>query len=264
MNNWTRPAAALLAFAFTALPLCCQEDEKKEPDPEVAEKLDVFEDAIRERDFSRDREAVGIVDELLQKHQEGMHPKDEKDVLEAFRKVFRQKPRKPSQPQLYEATVAALGEIGGPYASRILVEIVDRKPFDDEEWLAFRERVYEAIGKTEDERQIDFLVKAATRSPIDGVKRAAGKALRHFEGSDLKIRKDIFKDLLTNYGKIEGDAKSSLDPGDSLVATRKRTLAAIADSWNETLGALSGQSFRTAEEWYKWYNDHKNDPKAWK
>ena len=78
------------------------------------------------------------------------------------------------------------------------------------------------------------------------------------------MRQEIFKDLQINYAKIEGDSKASLDPGDSLVATRKRTLAAIADPWNETLSQLSGQNFRTAEEWQRWWNENKNKKKSWK
>jgi hypothetical protein len=260
-NRWTWP---VIAAALLALPLCAQDDEKKKRDPEVAEQLETFEKAIADSKFERDAEAVQLIEDLLKKQKAGMHEKDEHDFLKALGKVFTQRPRKPEQPQLYTATVACLGEIGGPVASRTLVTMVVRKPFDDQEWLSLQELMFENIGKTKDERQIDFLVKSAVRDPVDQIKKAAGKALRHFEDADLKTRQSIFKDLLTNYGQIHGDANASLDPGDALVATRRRTLAAIADAWNQTLGALSGQSFQTAPQWYEWWNDHKNDPKAWK
>lgn len=266
MNDPTRRSWPLIAMALFVLPLRAQDDDKKkEQDPEIEQKLEVFEDAIEDRKFERDQEAVKIIDELLQKQKAGLHVKDEKDVVDALASVFRQRPRKPEQPQLYEATVAALGEIGGSRAAQVLKKVAEDKPFDDDEWLAFREKIYEAIGKTKEERQVkDFLVKAATQSPIDGVKRAAGKALRHFEDADLKVRQDIFKDLLTNYGTIYGGAHDNLDPGDAVRQTRAATLKAIADPWNQTLAALSGQSFRTAPEWYEWWNDNKNDRKAWK
>jgi len=260
-----RAALAWLAVALLGLPALAQDPAKEiEQDPALPEKLKTFDEAVRDRKMERDQEAVGIIDELLSQHQEGMHPKDEQSFLKSLEKVFTARPRKPDHPQLYAASVAALGKIGGPVSSRILVKLVDRKPFPDQDWTNLREQMFENIGRTKDERQVDFLRKRAVNDPVDQVKKAAGGALRHFEGSDLRLRQTVFKELLVEYGRIYGDAHSSLDPGDALVATRKRTLNAIADTWNQTLAALSGQSFRTAEEWQHWWNKHKDDRDAWK
>ncbi|MEY2980089.1 MAG: hypothetical protein RL562_316 [Planctomycetota bacterium] len=260
-----RLALAWLALVLTGFPALAQEPaEEIEQDPALSEKLKVFDEAVRDRKMERDEEAVGIIDELLTQHQDGMHPKDEQSFQKSLEKVFTARQRKPDQPQLYAATVAALGKIGGPVSSRILVKLVDRKPFPDQDWTNLREQMFENIGRTKDERQVEFLRKRAVNDPVDQVKKAAGGALRHFEGSELRLRQTVFKELLVEYGRIYGDAHSSLDPGDALVATRKRTLNAIADTWNQTLAALSGQSFRTAEEWQHWWNKHKDDRDAWK
>lgn len=254
----------VLGLLLGAAPLRAQDEPEKKRDPEVAEKVDAFEKAISDKKMERDGEAVTLIDELLQKHQAGMHEKDQADVLKALDRVFAVRPRKPEQPALYRAAVAALGEIGGPVASRVLVKNVEKKPFDDEEWLALQESMYEAIGKAHDPKQIDFLVETAIRDPVDGVQRAAAKALRHFEDLELPERQEIFKELSKYYAKVEGDSKSSLDTGDTNVATAQRKLAAIADAFNTTLTALSGQQLRTAEEWQRWWNKNKDDRKAWK
>ncbi len=258
-------AIAFAILAFLAAPAAAQDEPAKpdKPDPAVKEKLDTFEDCLRDRKFERDTEATQIIDELLQRYPE-LHEKDQRSFLKALDSVFRARQRKPEQPGLYQATIHALGTIGGEDAAKILVKVFDKKMFEAEEWASLQEDLLENIGRTKDEKQIDFLVKRAVRDPTDSVKRAAGKALRYFEDSDLKTRQDIFKELLINYGQIEGDSKSSLDPNNNLVATRKRTLAAIADPWNVTLSKLSGQNFRTAEEWQKWWNEAKYDKKMWK
>lgn len=266
MKRWIdRPSLLLAALALLVVPLHAQDDkEAKKPDPEVAAKLETFTEAVKkDKKFERDQEAIGIIDELLKIYPD-MHPKDQRDFLRALDSVFTPRHRKPELPSLYKATVFALGEIKGPDAAGILVKYIDRKPFDDKDWLSLQEDMLENIGRCHDEKQIDYLTKKAKQDPTDGIKRAAGKALRHFEDLELPVRKEIFSDLLIYYAKIEGDSKSSLDTGDAVVATAKRTYAAIADPWNQTLAALSGQSFRTAEEWQHWYNKNKNDAKAWK
>ena len=257
--------SALVAFLL-AVPGFAQDEEPvkpEKPDPAVAEKLKELDRAVGDRKFEHDGEAVNMIDELQQQY-EGMHEKDQRAVLKSLRGVFSAKKRKPDNPGLYVATVFALGKIGGSDAARILVSLVDKAPFEDKDWLSFQEHVLENVGATKDERQVSFLVKKATRGPEDEVKYAAGKALRYFEDLPLDKRQEIFKDLLIDYERIEGDANANLDPGDATVATRKRTLAKIRDAWNGTLGAMSGQACGTAVEWRKWWNDNKDDRKAWK
>lgn len=255
-------SSCVFAIVAAAIPLTAQGEDpaaKKKPDPEVAAKLDTFDDAIKDKDFALDTKAIEIIDELTQKWAD-LHAKDQGAFLKALDSVFKVRKRTPEQPGLYKSTVFALGTVGGDKASEALVKVYDKKPFDEDEWLNMRADILENIGRTKADKQIDFLVDRATKDPVDPIKAAAGKALRHFAGTDSDVRKDIVKRLLRDYAKIEGDSQS-LDGNSAVAATRKRTLAAIADPWNTALKELTGQDIKTAEEWQHWYN--KNKDKKW-
>lgn len=262
MARFQTTLATALALSVCALPLTAQDDKKK-PDPEIEEKLEEFDDAIRDRKFEKDAQAVKLIDELLEKGPD-YHKKDRRDLIKGLGKVFGQRPRKPEQPQLYKATIAALGDLGGHDAASVLQKAYNTKLFDDNDWQPLREELLENIGKTKDTRMIEFLLDNTKQPDNDGLLRAAGRALRHFEGESFKQRREIFEKLQIEYARIESLAKRSVDPGDALRITFERRLTAVRPGWNETLSALTGQKFRTAEEWQKWWNDHKNKPKDWK
>jgi len=261
-----RPLHALLITScLLAAPAWAQKEAastKKSRDPKIAEQLKDFKAALAEKKFLGDDRAIGIIDTLLEAWPE-MHPKDRKDSLKAIEKVFKGKKRKPGTPALYQAAVVALGSMG-PDSGKILAKIYDRPPFGNKprDWISMRELVLESAGRSKDEKQIKFLLDEATRGYEDRIKAAAGKALGQFAESDFKVRKEIVSKLLVDYGRIEGDTKSN-QFNDPQVITRKRTLGAIADPWNRTLSRLTGQQFRTSEEWYAWYNKHKNSKKGW-
>ncbi|MBK8976717.1 MAG: hypothetical protein IPM29_12430 [Planctomycetes bacterium] len=257
-----RTQLVLALLAALASPALAQDPPKK-PDPEVAKKIDQLETALKDKRGEHDAEAAGLITELARGYAD-MHERDQRDVLKALELVFVPRKDDPEKPELYEQTIAALGTIGGTRASALLVKVYDRKPFTEDEWIAVREKILEAIGVTKDERQIEFLLDVAVRSPIDQMKRAAGHALRHFADAKGRVRHDIFSTLLIDYAKIEGEANAGADAGSSLIATRKATLSAIAVPWNETLAALSGVQKRTAVDWQAWWNDNKNDPKIWR
>ncbi|MFO1051723.1 MAG: HEAT repeat domain-containing protein [Planctomycetota bacterium] len=261
-----RSLSAVLAACLLLGTGVAQDKEKSKPekqDPAVAEKLKELDKAVNDRKMEHDVDAARIIDDLAGQY-ESMHEKDQKDVRSGFRKVFDAKERKPDNPGLYRATVFALGKIGGPDAAAILVKLLDNSsPFHDRDWISMQQDILENIGKTKDVKQIDFLLKTALRAAEDPVKGAAGKALRYFEDQPLGKRQEVFVKMLVDYEKIYGEAMST-DSGNEVTQTRKRTLNTIQDPWNGTLGALSGQACGTAVEWRKWYNDHKDDKKAWK
>ncbi len=269
--NGTRPLlTALSALLFVSAPLLAQKDAsaKKLPNPEVAKKLKEFSTAIKDKKFKRDSVATGIIDELLQDFEE-MHPKDKESFTKSLGSVFkgRNTRRKADNPGLFRAAVFALGDMGSkdqktaPAASKILVTAYGKKPFSKKQWMGLRENMLENVGKTKDVKQKDFLVDEATRSPHDGIKAAAGKAIRYYAELKLGERKVIFKKLLRNYAKVEDQSTKNIDPGDMAVQTAKRTLQKIADPWNTTLAALTGEEFRTAERWQRFWN--KNKDKNW-
>lgn len=268
-------ATAVLACLALVAPLAAQDDKEKEkkPDPEVAEKLDTLEEAVKDRKGEHDAEAVRIIDELKESYPD-LHERDQKDVLDGISAILkiRGRPRAADQPALYRTAIFALGTIGPNdektqrYCPDLLMSAWGKKPFTEDEWLATREDILENIGrcKSPNAKHIDFLVETATRSPIDGMKRGAGKALRHYAEAEGSVRKGIFDKLLVDYATIEGKSKQSIDGSDPVMATATATLKAIRDPWNATLAALSGANHRTAAEWQHWWNENKNDRKLWR
>lgn len=253
-----RLTSLLLVFAVASDVLPAQ---SKSRDPKVKESLERFLDAIRAKDFAQDNEAVRIIDELLPQY-EGMHPRDQADFMKALTRVFSGKKREPGEPILYKATITALGTLGED-AGKLLVKIYQRSPFDKErDWVAMRETILASIGRTRDEKQAEFLLERALRDHNDRIKAAAGKALGEYEDSDYDLRKDLVKQLIRNYGKIEGDSRSP-QINEINVIVRRQTLQTIADPWNTALSRLTTVSFRTAEEWQHWYNKNKDDREAW-
>ncbi len=255
----------VLCGLLFAMGVAAQADEagaKKKPDPEVAAQLKMFKSALSEKDFTGDERAIEIIDRLLPAAAE-MHPKDRQNFIKTLHTVFRGRKRDPGEPALYKATVVALGSLG-PESGRTLKNIYEKAPFGTKprDWVTMRELVLENLGKASDEKQAKFLLDEATRGHEDRIKAAAGKALGNYEESDFAFRRDLVKKLLVDYGRIEGDTKSNQleDPN---VITRKRTLAAISDPWNEALARLTGQRFRTAEEWTHWFNKNKTDKESW-
>ena len=254
--------AALLLASFVAAQ-GGEADKPAKPDPEIQKKLKQFDEAVADKKFARDAEAGNLIDELLTA-QPTMHEKDQVAFVKSLKGVFDQKDRKPDNPGLYRTTIFALGKIGTSDCAKILAGLTDKSPFEKQEWLALQEDILENVGRTKDPKQVEFLVKKATRGPEDPVMRAAGKALRFYEDLPLKQRREIFDSLVVAYGSVESRANASLDGSDADLATAKRTQAAIRDAWNGTLSALSGANFGTAAEWMRWSNKEGKDNKAWK
>ncbi len=248
--------AALCALAPAAP---AQKPPKKDQDPEVAAKVDLLDEVADDRKFERDAEGVAAIDVLYQKHEEGLHPKDEKMVLKALDDVLnRSKVRDANQTQLYDAAAAALGQHGAGGA-KALKKAFESKRFPDKpEWVPLREKLLRNIGKTKEESMVKFLIDEARRNPEAALQAAAGEALGNFEESPEKVRKEIVSQLLITYGSL---AEIASQLGTNIEAQNaQRRLAALSGKWNDTLRKLTKQDFDAFREWQDWYNDNKNKP----
>lgn len=273
-------ALPVLCLAILAAPLAAQKPKKPERDPAIAEAVTELRERLDHAPPERDGEIIESVHSLVafvkdveeaeaeaaEKGEEhpGMHPKDRVLIVEGLFDVYRLR-RKPEDSRAFVATTDALGRVGGTLAaSKLVLEFERDKKFDRDEWNTLRERMLENIGRTKDERRIEWLLDLTLQTPRDHFKRASGRALRHFEFLPFKKRRDIFDRLLVHYAKIEGDARRPRDSRDLVGAARARTLAAISSAYNQTLRAMTRgeQSFRTAREWQRFWNKNKKDPKA--
>jgi len=261
-------------MGLVALPGVAQKDASadKIPDnPEIEAKLDSLAEVIKDKKAGRDNgarddEAVTLIDELVQLFRDGVSKGDRKDLVKGLSQVYRANPvRDPQNLKIYRAASAALAELGGPESAIVMRKVYEaKKPFPDHrDWVNMREALLKAIGKTKDEGHAKFLYDEASRAHEDTIKAAAGEALGNYAEAPFPLRQEIVNKMLIEFGRQESKA-TPIDPGNQEAQNARATLRAIADRWMTTMGKLTGQNFRTYQDWNTWYNKNKSDPDAWK
>lgn len=221
-----------------------------------------FEAAAFDQDKAQDQAAIEVLDALAPRLRR--LAKRRRAIVARRLGQYLKSPhlrRGPKQAAVYEALVSLLGGLGKP-AAGTLQAVFEAKRFAGatfhKEWLDLRARMLEELGQLEDPRGVRrFLLEVAVRDPDIQLQAAAGRALRHYRGASLALRKDIFKLLIRAYGAVHSRAHASLDPRDLSLAAARKHLAAISDPFNQTLEVLSGQRLRTAPQWQEFYNEHK-------
>jgi hypothetical protein len=248
---------------FLLLPVLPGQDPnaKKDPDPEVAEKLGDLDDIVTNRKMERDAEAGAVLTALILKWRGGLCEKDQKQIVKGIGNVFlKGKVRPAEQAQIYIAAATALGETDESGADPLEKAFESKRFPDKPEWVQLRESLLRAMGKTKNEKKVKFLIDTAQRHPVDRLQAAAGEALGNFSGSDQKIRKEIVDKLLIRYGSMDSRARV-IDPADIEAQNMRDRLAVIRPKWNDTLSQLTGENFDKFPEWQAWWN--KNKSKNW-
>lgn len=266
-----RFALAALFLAWGAVPCTAQDDEKIPDNPAIEEKLDALEEVLKDKKAGRDNgarddEAVALIDELLQLSRDGVSDGDFKDLIKGFGKVYQARPvRDPQNLKIYRAVSAALGEIGGPQAAIVMRKVYEgKRPFpDDRDYVNMREALLKAIGKTKDPASAKFLYDIGNRAHEDALKAAAGEALGNYDEAPFKLRAEILNKMLIEFGRQESLA-TPIDPGNQQAQNARATLRAISDRWMTTMSKLTGQNFRSFQDWNTWYNKNKAKPDEWK
>lgn len=258
MKRYELLSLAMVGFAFVGTALAQDEEAKtNEPDPKLDDDTRAFLEVVMDRKMERDGEALPFLSKWLEAY-EAMHVKDKKSVLETVDKVFsRAKVRPPEQLELYTAAAVALGRMG-EQASGVLKKAFTSSRFRKPEYAPLRSRLILSMGQTKDERQWKFVLDTALTDPEDQIMAKAGEALAYYAELDIKDRREIVKKLVKRFNEIH-DASRTLDTGDAIAETKRRTYAAISDPWNTTLAKLTGQNFRTPQDWQHWWNKSKND-----
>lgn len=264
MKHFRASLSPLLLFGLcaTALPAQTPAAAKRDRDPEVVKLLKDLNEAIMDKKMARDSAAQNLIDKLLTAAQaeapKDMVPKDKDALVAGLSDVyFKALQRKPEQKAIYETVAFALGKLGAPGAKVLKAAYTDER-FKDRDWVDLRAKFLDFIGRTKDESMIQFLVERAVRESFDPLLKAAGGALGNFDGSSGKVRKDICKELIKKFNEVHNSADKSVDAGDAQAKASRDTRAAILDSWNETLGKLTKQSFNKAPEWLHWWNKNKD------
>lgn len=261
-----KPVAAVAVSALVWLGSLLGQDQPKageaapkDGDPEVAAKLQVLAVAVEDKKCARDQEGLGAIDELLQKLQAGVGPKDKLAIHKGLESVFTGgKLRLPDSISLYVGASAALGYCGADGAKALKKAYASKRFPDKQPWVPLREQLLKAMGRTKDEEQVKFLCDEARRSPEPALQAAAGEALGNYSGSDEKVRKKIASELLIRYGELH-ELASQQGTGNIEADNARSRLAALSDKWNATLAKMTNQNIHKFPEWQNWYNKHKND-----
>jgi len=256
--------AKLAAAALVIAASQGQVHAQSKADPEVAARIAILKDAVKDRKMARDEEAVEAI-----KHLGASYPKlasaDQKKVVRAVTSALTTgRLRPPTRADVYLAASAALGQMG-PGGSSQLHKVFTKKRFPNKpEWLFMRVELVRNIGNTKDRKMVKFLCDRISRTAHDKVLLAAGETMTNYADTDQKVREPIVKAMIAKLGALEA-AKSMqvlrADTPQSLaILNAGETLELIAAPYNATLKALTHQSFENGNDWQRWYNKNKTKP----
>lgn len=225
-------------------------------DPELPERLKELKALVAEPKMTMDFQAIGLVQKIMQ-GAEQKHPKDKERLAKGLGEVFRTGKVRPADKDiLYRETGDALAKLGADGAKELQKVLTDARTKDAH---GLQAHLILALGRTADDKQVEWLLETAVRSPHDEIRAAAGEALGNYTSLDVKVRREVVKDLIRAWGSLHSLAttRDNNDPNapiDLAPQNARRTLRAIEGKWNGTLQKLTGASFSAFDEWQRWLN----------
>lgn len=246
--------SALLALGLGPTALCAQGEPPV--DPALPGQLKELKDMLKDKDMTEDFRAIS----LMQKLREGLdqrNPKDKTKLAKGLGEVFQTgKVREGNRDIVYREAADSLGALGEDGAAE-LAKAVTHKRFKDN--IALQAHLTLALGKTEDPKQIDWLLDTMSRSPEDELRAAAGEALGSYGKADIKLKRDIVKEMVRAWGSLDSLASTPVQtdpnaPVDFGPQNARKTLRACEARWNATLAKLTGVSHSTFADWQRWLN----------
>lgn len=233
-----------------ALPAVQKPVELPDRRPAIKELLAKLKADIGEHG-ERDTRAVEYLKELADEFKLS-GPKDRASIVSGLGKCLEQtrKPKPDGFPNntLYVPVAMHLGKMG-PESTKLLIKWIDHKKHREN--LVLQRELILSLGRTKDLAAVKPLI-GLLQYKNDRVVAWAGTAFGEFGEAPLKIRKQVFEELLqiliTN--KTLKDAN-----GNDLLARRR--YEAVAGPFMSTLSTLSGQSFTKPEAWQTWWKENR-------
>lgn len=230
------------------------------PDPGLPEKLKELKTLVGDAKMRDDFQAVSLIQHLatdLDKKAD----KDREKLAKAFGEVLRvAKVRPAGKDMIYREAADGLAKLSTD-GSKELAKAVEDKRFDDN--LPLRQHLILALGRTEDEKQVEWLLDTTTRSHHDELRAAAAEALCSFKAMDQKLRRDVVKQVVRTWGSLHEQATTlpPTDPGAPIPLqpqNARETLRHVEGKWVGLLQHLTGQSQTTFPDWQRWLNKNPN------
>jgi len=229
-------------------------------DPALTEQCKELKALVAEPKMTADFQAISLIQNLA-KNPETRNPKDKEKIAKAFGDVFKTGKLRPADKDiLYRETGDALGKFDTD-GSKELAKVLAEPRFKDA--VPLRAHLIVALGRTKDDKQVEWLLEETTRSPHDEIRAAAGEALGNYKDTDLKVRREIVKQMLRAWGSLQSLATTlpNTDPNapiDSGPENARKTLRAVEGKWNATLSSLTGLSMTQFADWQRWLNKNPN------
>ena len=256
---FANPKLIPLCLCLLLAPVVAQKPAPAAPppvDPALPDQCKELKSLVADPKMTADFQAIGLVQKLV-KDPEQRNPKDKERIAKAFGDVFTTGKLRPADKDaLYRETGDALGKLEADGAKELAKVLGDAR-FKD--LTSLRAHLILALGKTKDEKQADWLLDQTTRSPHDEIRAAAGEALGNYKEADIKLRREVVKQLVREWGSLHSSATTAaptdpnvpIDPGPE---NARRTLRAVEGKWNATLAALTSLSMTQFADWQRWLN----------
>jgi hypothetical protein len=225
-------------------------------DAALPDQLKELKSLVAEPKMTADFQAIGLIQKLT-KDLDARNPKDKDRLLKALGDVFRTGKLRPKDKDvLYRETADSMARFGVD-AGKELAKVIADPRFKDA--VELRAHLILALGQTKDPAQVDWLLETTTRAHQDELRAAAAEALGNYDELDLRLRRDIVKAIIREWGGLHQQATTP-DPTDrsqpipAAPQNARRTLRAVEGKWNATLQKLTGTSQSTFLDWQRWLN----------
>lgn len=255
-----RHVARSVAALALAAAVAAQNPPAPPVDPTLPDRMKDLKALVADPKMLGDMQALGLMQKLTQ-GLETRNPKDKERLAKGFGEVFRTgKLRTGPKEALYRETADELAKLGVDGAKELAKAYADTR-FKDNHGL--QSHLLLALGRTKDEKQVDFLLETTTRSPIDDLRAAAGEALGNYTELDVRQRREVVKAIVREWGSLHSRATTPAPtdpnaPVDMAPQNARQTLRVVEGKWANTLTRLTGMSHSGFMEWQRWLNKNPN------
>lgn len=225
-------------------------------DPALPDQLKELKTLVADTKMTADFQAIGLIQKLT-RDVEQRNPKDKERLAKGLGEVFRTGKVRPADKDiLYRETADQLAKLETNGSKELQKALTDAR-FKD--LTPLQAHMILALGRTKDDKQVGWILDEAVRSPHDEIKAAAGEALGSFTELDIKVRRDVVKTLIREWGSLHQKAttRDNNDPNapiDMAPQNARRTLQACEGKWVATLQKLTGTQQSAFEDWQRWLN----------
>lgn len=207
----------------------------------------------------KDRQAVDQIGRWIRCFPE-LAPADQKASVDAVLKCLNAR-REPEDTMLALVVVEALATLGEAGADASRDALKKRMVKENPPVLG---PALEALARHRRERDLEILLEHLVHTDASVV-AASVRALAEFHESPDALRKELAAELIKNYNSIYSNSlptpQNKREPNQPMRRPDEARLKATRDSFESSLQKLTGAKVEGAQEWQRWYNDHKR--KRW-